>query len=73
MSSRARSSKTTIAGILAGLALVLTAVSDAMLATDGEWGPHQIGTVVAGLAVGLQGLFSRDDDVTSEGTKRPKT
>jgi len=67
---KVRSWKTTYAGLITGAALVLTVVADSM--ADGKWDTTDTSLVVAALAIALQGLVSRDDDVTSEGTKRSR-
>jgi hypothetical protein len=66
-----RSRKTTLAGVLAGLGLLLNIgarfVEDptAALATlDTE----TVGTIVAAFGAILTGVYARDDNVTSEGT-----
>jgi len=61
-----KSTKTTVAGVAAAIALVAKAVSDA--AADGlDFGDI---TLIAGaIALALQGIFARDDSVSSEGTR----
>lgn len=71
-----KSTKTTVAGLLAGIGLLASVLSKLFA----EGGPGFAGIldatylteIVAALgALGL-GWFARDDDVTSEGTKAPK-
>lgn len=64
-----KSNKTTVTGILAAVALVAKAVADAF--SDGiDFGDI---TLIAGaVALALQGIFARDDNVTSEGTIAPR-
>jgi hypothetical protein len=70
--ARARNKKTTTAGLIAALALALAAAADAL--RDNEWSLSDTGLVLAALAIGLQGLVSRDFDVSSEGqqVQRPR-
>jgi hypothetical protein len=58
--------KTTIMGVLAALGLIATAISDAL--QDG-WSAEDFTMIAAAVGIALQGVFSRDDNVTSEGTK----
>lgn len=71
-----KSRKTTLAGVLAGLGM-LVALAEKLFAPGGPGlggllSPEYGAELVAGLGALLLGLFARDDDVTSEGTKAPK-
>lgn len=71
-----KSRKTTVAGVLAGVGL-LAALVGRLLATDGPGlgailSPQYAAELLAAFGAILLGLFARDDDVTSEGTKAPK-
>lgn len=60
------SSKTTVAGIAAAVALIAKAVADAT--ADGfQW--DDVTLIVGALMLALQGYWSRDRDVTSEGRR----
>lgn len=69
------SRKTTVAGGVAGLGLLVSAISGAFgeghsLASLLE--PAPLAQIAAGLGALFHGMFARDDDVTSEGTDAPK-
>lgn len=64
----ARSTKTTVAGILAGLGLLFTEISDQLTATE-DWTEVNWLVVLSAVAIGAAGFFSRDDNVSSEGQK----
>lgn len=58
--------KTTVAALFAAIALVSKAISDA--AADGlQW--DDAAMIFGALMLALQGYFTRDRDVTSEGTR----
>jgi len=64
-----KSNKTTIAALAAAVALLANAVSESL--RDGlDFG--DIATIAGAIMIALQGYFSRDDDVTSEGTLATK-
>jgi len=65
-----KSSKTTRAGLIAGIMLLVSALIPLI---DGDpatsFSSEQIGTAISAIAVAAIGLFSRDNDVSSEGGK----
>lgn len=71
-----RSTKTSAAGILGGLGMLGSVLSQVLAAGGGGLiallAPPHLGGVIAGVGAILVGLFARDDNVTSEGTRAPK-
>lgn len=65
-----KSNKTTITALVAAIALIASALSDAL--ADG-WDASDLTLMAGAVGLALQGFFSRDDDVTSEGGKAPKS
>lgn len=67
------SKKTTIAGLITGLALILYAASAIFDGDpDTKFDAERVVFIVTGIAAALGGVWARDDDVSSEGTKAPK-
>jgi hypothetical protein len=71
-----KSRKTTVAGVAAGLGLLLSLASK-LLAEGGPgllavFQPEYAAELLAAVGAAFIGLFARDDNVTSEGTKAPK-
>jgi len=64
-----KSVKTTAASLVAALAIILSALSEAL--KDG-WSAQDVTMIVGAVGIAIGGFFSRDDDVTSEGTKAPR-
>lgn len=62
-----KSRKTTISGLIAALGAAIIAFGEA---TGQDW--SMIGAAVSTLGIAFLGFFSRDDDVSSEGTTAPK-
>lgn len=71
-----KSRKTTVAGVLAGLGMLVSLFARVLQPEGGGLAsvlaPENAGELVAALGALLVGLFARDDDVTSEGTRAPK-
>jgi hypothetical protein len=71
-----KSTKTTAAGVLGGLGMLGSVLATVLSAGGGGlaalFTPGPLGQLVAGVGAILLGLFARDDDVTSEGTRAPK-
>tara|TARA_R110000744_G_scaffold104945_4_gene200755 strand:- start:4313 stop:4531 length:219 start_codon:yes stop_codon:yes gene_type:complete len=69
-----KSNKTTVAGAIVGLALILHAT---VVLFDGDpettFKLTEATTFIGGAGTILLGLFARDYNVTSEGTQAPKT
>jgi hypothetical protein len=59
-----RSWKTTLGGILAAIGVALPVIGENLLGIN----LTEIGATIAALGLAFQGLKSRDDDVSSEGT-----
>lgn len=68
---RVRSPKTTMAGLAVGVSLIAFAVQDAM--EDGSWDGPDWALLAGGIGAAAAGFYSRDDNVSSEGVKIPKT
>lgn len=66
---RATSSKTTVAGFFAALALASSGIGDAL--KDG-WQMGDVALIVGAVMLAVQAFFTRDKDVTSEGTRVPQ-
>lgn len=70
-SAKAKSVKTTAGGIVVALGLIFSAIGKMI---NGEpVGMEEMALIVAAIGAVWQGWSARDDDVTSEGIKRPKT
>ena len=69
-SAKAKSVKTTAGGIVVALGLLFNTLGKVL---NGEpVGMEELALVVAAIGAAWQGWSARDDDVTSEGIKRPK-
>jgi len=58
--------KTTTMGVIAAIGLLCTALTDAL--RDG-WSTQDYALIASAIGIALQGIFSRDDNISSEGTK----
>lgn len=71
-----RSRKTTWAGIVAAVGLFASVITHAYKSPEGfltsVFEPENAALITAALGAFFNGLFARDDDVTSEGTRAPK-
>ena len=71
MAAKAKSMKTTVGGLVVALGLIFSALGKVMNGEPLEM--TEVSLIVAALGAAWQGFVSRDDDVTSEGAKRPKS
>lgn len=65
----AKSTKTTLGGLAAGLGMIGSAVSQII---ENGWSEGAIMLILSGLGMAVAGFFARDDDVSSEGKKVKK-